>query len=533
MILSLANVIAGLGLFFAGIWFLSENLKHATGRRFRRWAIAWTRTAPMGFCVGAVAGALTQSMSVTVFILVGLMRAGLIGVANALPLLLGANVGLSVLVFVATLETQLVMLFVIGIVGFVIGLNPPDRFRPLVGALFGLSMLFLGIDLIQSGTVPLLEHEYAEELLARARESYLTGFLAGAVLTCVSQSSAAVTILAITLADAGVFGVEQTIMTIYGTMIGSSAITAILSWNLRGRSMQIAMFQIVVNVVGCAVMVPLFYLEVYGDVPLIESLVVWLTPQIDTQLAWVYLLFSFAAGIPLLLTLKAVAGLLDRLFPPTAIEDLSKPRFIYDAATLDTETAIDLILRELRRELDHLPVFLEHLKPGAADAKGSLADRLAAYTMLSNRVAEFIDATGRKAPSYADYDRLNDLYSQQHLINSTATTLYELASALEVTESRAALKPLTASAVLAHGRILQDAIDTAHNRPPAAKAADVESAKSAPQVLHEMRDALIDGSGELTADERAQLFRIANLFERFSWLLSHLPLDRFARIDGA
>ena len=109
MIVSLANVIAGLGLFFAGIWFLSENLKRATSRRFRQWVITSTRTAPMGFCVGAIAGALTQSMSVTVFILVGLMRAGLIGVRNALPLLVGANIGLSVLVFVATLETQLVM----------------------------------------------------------------------------------------------------------------------------------------------------------------------------------------------------------------------------------------------------------------------------------------------------------------------------------------------------------------------------------------------------------------------------------------
>ena len=204
MIVSLANVIAGLGLFFAGIWFLSENLKRATGRRFRQWVIASTRVAPMGFCVGAIAGALTQSMAVTVFILVSLMRAGLIGVRNALPLLAGANIGPSVLVFVATLETQLVMLFVIGIAGFIIGLNPPDRFRPLIGALFGLSMLFLGIDLIQSGAVPLLEHEWAEGLLSLAQDSYLMSFFVGAILTCVSQSAPAVSILAITLADAGV-----------------------------------------------------------------------------------------------------------------------------------------------------------------------------------------------------------------------------------------------------------------------------------------------------------------------------------------
>jgi phosphate:Na+ symporter len=111
MLESLANVVAGLGLFFAGIWFLSENLKRATSRRFRQAVVTWTREPAAGFCVGAVAGALTQSMSVTVFILVGMVRAGLVGVRNALPLIAGANQGHSVLVFVATLETKLVMLY--------------------------------------------------------------------------------------------------------------------------------------------------------------------------------------------------------------------------------------------------------------------------------------------------------------------------------------------------------------------------------------------------------------------------------------
>lgn len=532
MIVSLANVIAGLGLFFAGIWFLSENLKRATSRRFRQGVIAWTRTPSMGFSVGAIAGALTQSISVTVFILVSLMRAGLIGVRNALPLIAGAYLGMSVLVFMATLETQVVMLFVIGFVGFIIGLDLVERFRPLIGALFGLSMLFLGIDLIQSGAVPLLEHEWAEGVMTWARKSYLTSFLAGAILTCVSQSSAAVTILAITLADAGVFDVEQTIMIIYGTSLGSSAITAALSWNLRGRSLQIAMFQILFNVVSCAILVPLFYLEVYGGVPLVKSLVVWLTPQTDVQLAWVYLIFGLPGAITLLPALNPVASLLERMFRPTTVEGFSEPRFIYDAAVSDPETAMDLVHRELRRELDSLSTFLDSLKPDAPGGGGSLTDHHTAYSMLSNRVMEFIDGMGRKAPSFANYDRINELFSHQRLMDSVESTLFELSKAIQSIEHRSSLRPLAGHVVEALGCVVRDANEAAHGKLEVRRRNDIAMDSGTAEVLREMRLALMSHDGSLNNVERSQFFRIIHLSERFFWLLSHIPLDEFARLDN-
>ena len=533
MLVSLANVVAGLGLFFAGIWILSENLKRATSRRFRHWVIDWTRTAPKGFCVGGVAGALTQSMPVTVFILVGLMRAGLIGIRNAMPLLAGANIGLSALVFVATLETQLVILFAIGIVGFAVGMNLNERIRPLIGALFGLSMLFLGIDLIQSGAVPLLEHEWAEGLLGWARDSYFTSFLVGALLTCVSQSSAAVSILAISLADAGVFGIEQTIMIIYGTNLGSSVITAFLSWNLRGQSRQIAMFQVGFNLVGCAILVPLFYLEVFGGVPLMKSLVVSLTSLADLQLAWVYLLFNATAAIPLLIALRPVARLLERVSPPTEIEDLSKPQYIHEAAAQDPETAIDLVFRELRRELDNLPAFLSSLEPANSHARGSHADRLAAYTMLSNQVTEFIDAVGRKAHGYGYYDRLKELYNDQHLITSTVTTLHQLTGTIQAIERDSPMKPLANNVVEKLDLILRDTIGAAHGKTRDASGKAVALDTTTTEALHEIRNALMSNDRKLTDEARTQMFQIMNLSERFSWLLCHLPVDDFARLEKA
>ena len=185
-------------------------------------------------------------------------------------------------------------------------------------------------------------------------------------------------------------------MIIYGTNLGSSVITALLSWNLRGQSLQIALFQTAFNVVGCIIMIPLFYLEVYGGVPLVGSLVASLSTQTDVQLAWTYLLFNAAAAVPLLLFLGPAARLLERMSPPTEIEDLSKPEFVHETAIHDPETAIDLTVREMRRELDNLPIFIKGIEPASAQAEASLADRLSAYTMLHNRITEFIDVVNRR-----------------------------------------------------------------------------------------------------------------------------------------
>ena len=140
---------------------------------------------------------------------------------------------------------------------------------------------------------------------------------------------------------------------------------------------------------------------------------------------------------------------------------------------------------------------------------------------------------GRKAPGHVSYDRLNGLFGHQHLIDSTAMTLYKLGGAIQATERQPSLAPLIANAVEAHSRMLQAAIDRAHSKSLAAKLNNVVLDQSSVEVLREMSDALTRDDRQLSEDERTKLLRIAHLFERFSWLLSHLPLQEFARIDDA
>ena len=95
-----AGVVGGFGLFIAGMWLLTENLKSLTTRRLRRNAGRLTENRFSALAWGALAGAITQSMSAMTFIVMSLLRSGLITPRGSLALILGGCLGLTGLVVI-------------------------------------------------------------------------------------------------------------------------------------------------------------------------------------------------------------------------------------------------------------------------------------------------------------------------------------------------------------------------------------------------------------------------------------------------
>jgi phosphate:Na+ symporter len=111
------SFIAGLGLFFIGIKTLTTNLGELTGRRFRRFLDRSTRRPLLVLFGGGLLGATMQTGSAITFILVGMVSAGMITVERSLPIRLGAAVGTSAMVFIATMDVKILILFLVGIAG--------------------------------------------------------------------------------------------------------------------------------------------------------------------------------------------------------------------------------------------------------------------------------------------------------------------------------------------------------------------------------------------------------------------------------
>src|SRR5215813_7633564 len=186
----LANVIAGLGLFFSGLRLVDGNLRQATGRRLRTAVGRITQNRWLSGIVGVLTGALLQSTSGIVFILVSLVASGLTTVRRALPIVTWANVGCCALIFAAVLDLRLAILYLLGLAGAAFAFDRSHRNHAL-GAIFGVGMLFYGIELMKAGAEPLKELPWFSAALNESHHSLLLALLGGAAFSFVTQSSTA------------------------------------------------------------------------------------------------------------------------------------------------------------------------------------------------------------------------------------------------------------------------------------------------------------------------------------------------------
>ena len=344
-----AGMVGGLGLFVVGMWFLTENLKKLASRRLRRTARRLTGHPFMAFCWGVLLGGATQSMPGLVFIVVSLLRSGLITTQSAFALILGGSGGATLLVLIVTFDIRTLSLFVLGISGIVIATEAASKYRPIAASFLGGATIVFALTVLKDAAAPLSGQPWFQDLLVWTGDSPLLAFLVAAALTTLVQSSSTVSVFGISLAHVGLLTVDQTMMLIYGTFIGASTIMYILSANLSGQSRQVAMYLVYLNIVICAVMIPLFYAELHLDIPALKALVLSLPLVFDQQLAFVYLIGSTALLPVLLLLLPQTTRLFERLWPMSPIDELSKAKFIYDHASADVGTAVMLVELEQKR----------------------------------------------------------------------------------------------------------------------------------------------------------------------------------------
>ena len=356
------GIVGGLGIFAVGIWLLTENLKRLASRRLRRTAHRWTENRFSALVWGALGGAVTQSMTARTFIVVSILRSGLITTKGAVALILSGGMGVTLLVMIVTFNIKVAALYILGIAGAAMVSERMSRFRPIAASFFGGAMIILGLTLLKDAAAPLAEQPWFRTMLEGDGDSLILAFLVSALLTALVQSSSAVSVFGISLATVGVVTVDQTIMIVYGSFIGSSASLYLLSANLRGRSRQVVMYMVYSNVLICAVVVPLLYCELYFDIPSMKALVLSFDLDLDQQLAFVYVVAAIVPIPVLLAGLGYSVRICEKLWPASQMDELSRAKFIYDHASVDVGSSVVLVDLEQKRVFGMLSRYFESVR---------------------------------------------------------------------------------------------------------------------------------------------------------------------------
>ena len=127
-------------------------------------------------------GALVQSPSGIVFILVSMVSSGLTTVRRMLPVLIWANVGCCALIFATVLDLHVAILYLVGVAGAVYAFDKSHKTH-LFGAVFGIGLLFFGMEMMKAGAEPIKSLPWFTGWLNAHSQSYFLTFLGAGVFS--------------------------------------------------------------------------------------------------------------------------------------------------------------------------------------------------------------------------------------------------------------------------------------------------------------------------------------------------------------
>lgn len=229
------SFIGGLGLFLYGMNIMGEGLQKAAGNRMKKLLEVLTNNRFLGVLVGLGIAGIMQSSSAATVMVVGFVNAGLMSLAQAVGVIMGANIGTTVTAWIVALgewakflqpSTIAPITIMIGVI--MLFFSSKDKIRQIGGIFFGFGVLFLGLDLMGDAVKPLSTLPQFQQMFIKIGSNPVLGVLAGAGITAVIQSSSASVGILQTLAAASLVPWNAAVYIIMGQNIGT-CITAMLS----------------------------------------------------------------------------------------------------------------------------------------------------------------------------------------------------------------------------------------------------------------------------------------------------------------
>ncbi len=247
-------LLGGLGLFLYGMKLMGDGLEMAAGSRLKKIVEKLTRNKYMGALVGLIVTMVIQSSSSTTVMVVGFVNAGLMTLAQATGVIMGANIGTTVtgLLIAIKLNDLAPIAIFIGVV--MIMFIKKTTYKHVGQIIAGFGILFMGMTNMGDALAPLSESEMFRNMMA-SFSNPLVGVLIGLVFTAIIQSSSASVGVLMALAGQGVIPIESAVFVIFGQNIGT-CVTAVLSCIGTNRTAKrTATVHLLFNIIGATLFI--------------------------------------------------------------------------------------------------------------------------------------------------------------------------------------------------------------------------------------------------------------------------------------
>ena len=260
------RLLGSLALLIYGMKTMSDALQKMAGPSLRHILARMTGNRFSGMLTGTMVTCAVQSSSATTVMTVSFVSAGLLTLAQAISIIMGANIGTTLTAWIMSLGYNVdltAVVFPAFLVGMV--LIYKKRHRVAGDFLFGIAFLFWSLVMLSSvGRDMDLAHnpDVVNFFASFDTGSYLTIFAflaAGTLITCVVQSSAAVMAITILLCSTGVLPIYMGIALVMGENIGTTATANLAALGAGTEARRAALAHLLFNVFGVVWVLAVFY----------------------------------------------------------------------------------------------------------------------------------------------------------------------------------------------------------------------------------------------------------------------------------
>ena len=251
------RLIGALALLMFGMKTMSDSLQKMAGPQLRHVLGTMTTNRLTGILSGTLITAAVQSSTATTVMTVSFVNAGLLTLAQAISVIMGANIGTTLTAWIMSAGFSFNITDFVWPAFFIAIILIYSKKRKIVGDfIFGISFMFLGLGTLrQTGIDMDLAHnqpvlDFFASFDPHSFQTTITFLLIGSVLTMCVQSSAAVMAITMILCSTGVLPIYQGIALVMGENIGTTVTSNVAALTANTQARRAAMAHMVFNVFG-------------------------------------------------------------------------------------------------------------------------------------------------------------------------------------------------------------------------------------------------------------------------------------------
>lgn len=305
---NIINLLGGLGLFLFGMKYMSDGLNQVAGNKMKNLLEKLTRNRFKGFLLGVFVTAIIQSSSATTVMLMGFLNAGIMDLAQATGVIIGANIGTTITAILITFKMDTIAPICITI-GAIMALFSKKQTQRYIGQIIlGFGILFFGLKYMSGDSaMGALKSSAAFQGFISTANNPVLGLVIGIIMCSVLQSSSAAIGVLQVLAAQGLMPLEFAIYLIIGVNVGSATPLFISAIGAKTNAKRAAVVYFIFDFVGMLIFTPIALLTPF------TSWVSSFSENGSVQVAAAHIIFKVVTAFVLLPFVSVIVKISQRI----------------------------------------------------------------------------------------------------------------------------------------------------------------------------------------------------------------------------